>query len=510
MNHAEKHRIRAGVLAAALAAPVALLEAPVALGDDRFESQQLVVNLVPGHLVDEVNQRWNTYTLDAYPEGDLYLLGFSDSLSPDDLDELIETDPAVAWAEPNYIQETPEGIRQMVISATGGGWEDYADQSATERIGLDAAHQATRGAGVLVAVLDTGIDYGHEAFAGRISPDGYDFVDGDPFPSDEANGLDDDGDGSVDEGWGHGTMVAGIISLVAPDAGILPIRVLDDEGRGDVFAIVKAVRYAQLHGARIINMSFGIPVQIDALDEIIDSLDSLDVVVVAGAGNENREEPPYFPASQGKVLMVSALDSLDVKASFSDYHGDVIVSAPGVGIRSAFPVGTWANGSGCSFATPFVTGMAALVESVWPCLGTGQMRERIRLAVHDISGIPGNEPYQGLLGTGRIYLPLAVQGAASVEGAPRPFAPLVSYPNPTRGEVSFASSAGVGPGARGLIFDIGGRLVGVATPRPSAGGYALVWDGREASGAQAAPGVYFAHVAEAGREIARGRFVVAR
>jgi subtilisin family serine protease len=206
-------------------------------------------------------------------------------------------------------------------------------------------------------------------------------------------------------------MVAGIVALVAPDARILPVRVLDDEGRGDAFTIDKGVHHALSRGADVLNMSFGGPQGITSLHYQIQDAWQAGVPVVAGAGNEGRSSPKYFPASDSRAYMVTALDSLDVKADFADYSSDVLVSAPGTGVRSAYPGGEWGAGSGCSFATPFVTGEVALVRSLEPGLGPDEIEARVAAAVQPIDQNPGNAPYRGKLGTGRIYLPLAVAGA---------------------------------------------------------------------------------------------------
>src|SRR5688572_29525469 len=124
-------------------------------------------------------------------------------------------------------------------------------------IRLDQAHTINRGTRVdngqpvVVAVLDTGIDRSHPAFAGRLVP-GYDFVSGDNDPSEE-------GTLRINQAFGHGTHVAGIVALTAPEAKIMPIRILDKDGEGDLWRITAAVIWAANNGADIINISFGYP-----------------------------------------------------------------------------------------------------------------------------------------------------------------------------------------------------------------------------------------------------------
>jgi subtilisin family serine protease len=385
----------------------------------------------------------------------------------------------------------------MVILAIGGDYVDYEDQEIAQRIGIEDAHTVTRGEGVRVAVLDSGVDPGHEALQGHLVAGGYDFVDDDPDPWEEANGLDDDADGITDEGYGHGSMVAGIIALVAPEAEILPIRILNDEGRSDAFLISKAISYALNEGAHVLNMSFGVPFEIESIEHQIDLAKSMGAVVVSGAGNENREEPAYFPAIEEEALMVTALDSLDRKADFADWHSHVLVSAPGTGVRSAYPGDDWGLGSGCSFAVPFVSGEAALILSLWPDTAPEDVEEQIQLAVEPIYEIEENEPYDGQLGRGRIFLPDAVgASSSSVSGDVAGVVGVLSaFPNPSQGGLRLEIPFTQGKGARLSIFDASGRLVysRVEQARIAA------WDGRDQNGEAVATGVYYVRVREGNR-----------
>jgi thermitase len=495
--------VRAAVLHTLVAGWAILATAPSPLlAADEYVEEQVLVKLNPGRTIEEVNGRWGTTTIDEFPEGNLYLLDATGLGDVEILAEQMELDPAILDAEANYFEDTPEGIRQMVVIAIGGDWVDYEDQEITERIGLDLAHQRSRGVGVTIGLIDSGVDPAHEALFGHLSRDGYDFVDEDEFPWEESNGVDDDEDGITDEGYGHGTMVAGILALVAPGATILPIRVLDDEGRATAFQIAKAMRYAVDHGADVLNCSFGVPQDIDVIDDEIDYAVDRNVAVIAGGGNENRHEPVYFPAKDSKTMMVVALDSMDVKADFSDYNSKVLVSAPGTGVRSAFPGGEWGLGSGCSFAVPFVTGEAALILSRAPHLDPDDLEDRIEDAVDHIDHIPGNEPWDGDLGSGRIYLPDAVDNFPTVSVEPGEVATrLQAHPNPASGSIRFTLPSGLDweesvASIDVFIVDAVGRRI--ATPVLERG--ELVWNGRDSSGESVSPGVYFAHLSHAGKE----------
>ena len=443
--------------------------------------------------IEAVNQRWGTFTLEQEPEEDFYLIKAAEVEDLPAFAALLETDPSVAVAEPNYYIESPEAVRQMVVGIIGGSWEEYADQTAMERIELEAAHEISRGAGVTVAVLDTGIDRSHPVFAGRLTSWMRNYLDDSQDPSETANGLDDDGDGFIDEGFGHGTMVAGLIALIAPEAKIMPLRVLDDEGRGTVFNIARAITHATAHGAHVLTLSFGAPQFLKTIYERFHVTGVHGVFIVAGAGNRNMEEPPLYPGSDARAMMVAAVDSLDIKADFSDYHSTVLLSAPGTGIRSAYPGGEWGLGSGCSFATPMIAAECALILSLQPNITAGALRDRVAMGVDPIDDLPGNEPYRGLLGSGRVNLLAAIADfypAAAEEWIADPLT-LRAFPNPSADEIRFwLPGSGAGRDGAGLqIVDSSGRLV---RELPVTDHGTIRWNGRDARGRPMPAGVYWA------------------
>jgi hypothetical protein len=474
-----------------------------------YDPGEIVINLTKDHTIESFIESYSHYglvLLDAYPEANLYLVESSIEV----VDELVVEfcdDPRVEFADANYYQETPEAVRQMVLAMIGGTYEDYEDQELTERIHLDQAHEYGRGNGTLVAVLDTGIDPNHEALVGHFVDYGWDFVDDDDAPWEEADGIDQDGDEWVDAGYGHGTMVAGVISLVAPQAEILPLRVLDTEGSSDVFRVCKAIRYALMAGADVINMSFGAPFEINAIGHQLWYAYGQGVTVVCGAGNYAEEDPPLFPAAHPTSIMVAAVDSLDVKADFSDWNCKVLVSAPGSGVRSAFPGGNWAIGSGCSFATPFVSGEVALIKSVRPDLEMDAIWYRVGAGTDDLYWLPENKPYWGKLGWGRINLEWAMCGLASDvddTGRSAGIERLEVYPNPSRGAVHLRLATPVGRMTlEASILDPTGRRVRRLAGRADT---PLLWDGRDDAGRPVASGVYFART-DQGSRVDRGSTV---
>ena len=231
--------------------------------------------------------------------------------------------------------------------------------SVWRQIELRDGHNEARrlGLGVVVAVIDTGVDTEHPALSEALSPLGWNFVDNNNDPS-EAGAHED-------PSFGHGTVVAGIVRQIAPRATILPIRALDADGSGDVINVVRAVYYAVDSGADIINLSLGGPEESPALSEAVRYANSQGVFVTVTAGNDNRSEL-NFPgriASERSlefVISVTSVDRRDSKSSFSNYGSEAEIAAPGENIFGPYPDLGLASWSGTSMAAPQVAGALAL------------------------------------------------------------------------------------------------------------------------------------------------------
>ncbi len=248
-------------------------------------------------------------------------------------------------------------------SASSSAW---AGQLAVAQLQLSAAHHFSTGAGVTVAVLDTGVDASVPVLAGHVDP-GWDYVADDADPADRADGSDDNQDGLSDEAVGHGTFVSGLMSLVAPQARILPLRVLDADGSGNVFIIAQAILDAVSAGARVINLSFGTSGATHSrlLDDAVAEAQRRGSVVVAAAGNDGSNTP-HYPASLPSVVSVGALDTAGHLTGWSDRGGWVKVAAPGAELLGPLPGGRWGTWSGTSMATPLAAGQIALLSSAAP------------------------------------------------------------------------------------------------------------------------------------------------
>lgn len=240
----------------------------------------------------------------------------------------------------------------------------YRSQWALTNMRLTEAHTISQGEHITVAVLDTGVDLAHEQLQGKLVA-GYDFVDDDPIPSESRDGLDQDGDISVDEGAGHGTHVAGIVALTAPQAKIMPVRIFDDEGRGLYSNLVAGIVYAVDQGADVINLSGSGPEDALFLAEAAAYAAAHDVVFIAAGGVNSLG----YPASYQSVISVGASDKFDYPTDFSDFP-DILnntVYAPGTSIISGYDDGSYAVWTGNSMAAPFVAGTAALLLATGSC-----------------------------------------------------------------------------------------------------------------------------------------------
>ncbi len=279
------------------------------------------------------------------------------------------------------------------------------------KIAAPTAWELTTGSSaVVVAVIDSGVDYTHPDLAANI------YTNSGEVPG---NFVDDDSNGFVDDYYGydfvnsdaspldddeHGTHCAGTIGArgnnstgvtgVNWEVGILPVKVLDANGDGFLSDIAAGIEYAVDRGASVLSMSLSGPSSTGLLDAAIVYARQQNVLIVAAAGNDGSDNDvtPSFPSSStsANILSVAATNSLDQLASFSNYgEVSVDVAAPGVAILSTVPSGLYKNLSGTSMATPHVAGLAALIKSANGSLTYSQIKDIIMASVDERATLRG-------------------------------------------------------------------------------------------------------------------------
>ncbi len=259
-------------------------------------------------------------------------------------------------------------------------------QWALDMLDAEDAWLTSRGGSIDIAVVDTGVTGTHPDLASKLCS-GVAFL--------GSTGIPGTGLGAVD-GNGHGTHVAGIaaaaagdgigVAGVAPDARIIPVRVLDAHGGGSTSDVARGITWAVDHGAEVINLSLGGSYSV-AIAAALDYAESRGVVVVAAAGNAGPTGPVNHPASQDTALAVASLDESGEVSWFSTRGEYVDVAAPGSGIMSTYNNGAWTYMSGTSMATPQVSGVAALLLAADPDLTPGEVRARIEGTANDMGPI---------------------------------------------------------------------------------------------------------------------------
>lgn len=330
-------------------------------------------------------------------------------------------DPDVLWATPDRTFRASAPTNDPLFGSLWG----------LAKIEADTAWAVSTGSGVVVAVVDSGVDRDHPDLAGRA------WANPGEIPG---NGTDDDGNGFADDvvGWdfvngdadpdddnGHGSHVAGIVAAeagngqgvagVAPGARVMALKGLDAEGSGFESDLAAAIVYAAENGARVLNASWGASVDSPLINEAIQYARAQGVLTVAAAGN-GYSSPVGYPAALEGVAAVAATDDQDVKADFSDVGPELDLAAPGVDVLSAAPGGVYASKSGTSMAAPHVAGVAALVVALHPDYSPGQLLAALRRATDDVDD-PG---FDVRTGAGRVNARKAVSdpGLPEVDAPP--------------------------------------------------------------------------------------------
>jgi subtilisin family serine protease len=322
-------------------------------------------------------------------------------LSLVDLNNLVPTPISATLMQNRSSVAYPAG------STTATAWSSYVNQPAASIVEIQNAQKSfnVTGTGVVVADIDTGVDPTHPVLQPVLVPgDGYDFTRNQPggselndvtptdFPTypppacsssacpapaqvnqstaavlDQSTAAVLDGNGTPKKyaAFGHGTMVMGIIHLVAPTAQLMPLKAFHSDGTASLSDILRAIYYGVQHSANVINMSFDMKTSSAELQKALDYANQQGVICAASSGNDGMQEIVYPAALQNDVMGVASTTNQDTRSQFSNYGNAVVwVAAPGESIVSTYPFATYAAGWGTSFSAPFVSGGAALLHNL--------------------------------------------------------------------------------------------------------------------------------------------------
>ena len=319
------------------------------------------------------------------PNAFLQILRSQPGITHVELDVLLKVMQATAAAPPSGLSDNSP-VNYFGVTVMHG----YVSQPAVTIVRLPDTQTtfSVSGAGI-VAVIDTGVDPTHPVLQ-SVLVQGYDFTRNIAGSASELPDVNQSPNGSgaspamvnqssaaiLDpasatylgqpqyQAFGHGTMVSGIVHLVAPTAHIMPLKAFKADGTGYLSDILRAIYFAVQNGARVINMSFSFSTYSHEAANAIKFATRHQVICVASAGNDGKEEIVY-PAALSDVMGVASTANNDTLSTFSNYGEDLVwVAAPGEGIITTYPFGTFGAGWGTSFSAPFVSGAAALLLSV--------------------------------------------------------------------------------------------------------------------------------------------------
>jgi len=365
----------------------------------------------------------------------------------------LKNDPSIVHAEAdfrvalpttsngNQYQAAANAVKNQTVMTffQAAASSAYVTQPAANPINLSKVRNLATGAGT-VAFIDTGVDFNHPLLRNSlvqgvdlVSPlggNGSELVDVNQDTTaildsrqdttaildsqnlvdvnqDTTAILDQDTTAILDKyrpptAFGHGTMVAGLIHYVAPNAKLMPVKAFTGDGTASLSAVVNAIYWAVDHGATVINMSFDAPASSQELIKAINYANSKRVVLVAAAGNAGKDVLVY-PASDKQVLGVGATNNHYVRSVFSNYGDVVDLAAPGEGLITSYPGKHYAAVSGTSFSAPLVAGGAALLMQIDNNLNQSQAAKALQEAT----------PIGQGLGAGELDLYRAVTSAKS-------------------------------------------------------------------------------------------------
>ena len=349
-------------------------------GERRFVTDEVVLDIpnIPAQMLDAIAARQHltlagSRTL-ALTGRTLYRWRIDDGRPVADVIRALSGEQRISAAQPNFTFT----LQQQDSQATPEG--DPA-QYAVAKLRLAEAHRLANGGGVLVAVIDSGIDSAHPELVGVVAAN-YDAVTGDGRPHP------------------HGTAIAGAIAAhgkligVAPRVRLLAIRAFGAAGgqEGTTFGILEGLDWAVQQGARVINLSFAGPAD-PALREALAKTRKKGVVLIAAAGNAGPKSPPLYPAADPNVIAVTATDRNDKLFAEANRGSYIALAAPGVDILTPAPNAAMQLSTGTSVAAAHVSGIAALLIERKPSLRPDEVRKMLTSTARHIGDKPRDDEY---------------------------------------------------------------------------------------------------------------------
>lgn len=434
----------------------------VGLADDHY-----ILTLRNGASIGQVSNRYGLNTVRAMTgsASNIFVVGVPSGPFSSLIARTLQTDPGVGSVEADSQVALPELAGEPVRPAGQPSlpplynpnrntwyygtmvWDPYLFQPATSMLGVTAAQQYSTGQGVVVALIDTGVDPNNLVLKPMLSG-GYDFtrnVAGGSEMADVNQSTTEVLDQSTTEvldftdsttlslnqsttevldqsttevldqsttevldhnppppAFGHGTMTAGLVHLVAPQARIMPLKAFSGNGTATVSAVVQAIYYAIDNGADVISMSFSATQDSSSLRLAVQYANQRGVISVAAVGNSGQQTNQIYPASYNNVIAVASVNNQDNRSLFSNYgNGLVTVAAPGEGVITTYPgTNNYAAGWGTSFSTPLVAGSVALLVQLNTNAGEQTVEQALRSGAVSENG-------QGL-GAGVVDLPPSI------------------------------------------------------------------------------------------------------
>jgi thermitase len=451
--------IRALALGAIAAAVLATLPAAQAAhfsdGQHDYARGRILVELRAGMSGDELEKILKVHGGKRHKIGqsNLHVVDLPAGASEQAVVEQLRLNPALKLVELDVRVKSTLAVTDPYV---GSEWH-------LPKIGATTAWDTTQGAGVTIAILDSGVDGSHPDLIPNLVP-GYNMYSNNADTSDVC---------------GHGTAVAGSaaartnngagVAGVAGQAKIMPIRVAYfDSASGSCYAyastIASGITYAADHGARIANVSYGPLAGIAAIQSAAQYMKSKGGLVFVSAGNNGVDEN-ITPTTS--LIAVSATDSADAKTSWSSYGNFVSLAAPGAGIWTTTKGGTYQGWSGTSFASPVAAGVAALMMAAAPSLDGAQVEQALFASAVDL-GAAGRDPQ---FGYGRVDAAAGVRAAVAKLAVADKQAPTASITAPAgnssvSGAVTVAVSASDNVGVDRVELKANGTVVGVDSASP--------------------------------------------